>query len=193
MLSQQNIESDLSYAYLHMIAARGGFSCAYAHRHLDDAGVDAVLHEDGRRLAPDSVLMSFEVHVQLKATYQTPAEQDGCFSYSLTVPRYDKLRKPNVNSPRILVVLYLPADAGEWLRHSEDCLVAKRCAYWVSLRNAPDSANPKHQTVYVPRRQILSVESLTELMTRFSRREEIEYEGRPTPARGDEAGDAAGD
>ena len=74
MLSQQNVEADLSYAYLHMIAARGGFSCTYAHRYLDDAGVDAVLHEDGRRLAPDTLLTSFEVHVQLKATYQTPVE-----------------------------------------------------------------------------------------------------------------------
>ncbi len=155
--------------------------------------MDAILHEDGRRLAPDSVLTSFEVHVQLKATYQTPVEQDGDFSYSLTVPRYDKLRKPQVNSPRILVILYLPGDTTEWLRHSEDCLVAKRCAYWVSLRNAPDSANPKHQTVYVPRRQILSVESLTELMTRFSRREEINYEGRHAPAGDDETGDSASD
>ncbi len=193
MLSQQNIESDLSYAYLHMIAARGGFSCAYTHRHLDDAGVDAILHEDGRRLAADSMLTSFEVHVQLKATSQNPVEQDGDFSYSLTVPRYDKLRKSQVNSPRILVILYLPADTSEWLLHSEDCLVAKRCAYWVSLRNAPDSANPKHQTVYVPRRQILSVESLTELMRRFSRREEIIYDGRHAPAGDDEAGDSASD
>lgn len=129
----------------------------------------------------------------MKATYQTPVEQDGYFSYSITVPRYDKLRRPQVNSPRILVVLYLPEDANEWLRHSEDCLVAKRCAYWVRLRNAPECANPKHQTVYVPRRQILSVESLIELMARFSRREEIHYEGRPALAGNDEVGDAARD
>jgi hypothetical protein len=70
LLSQQNIEADLSYAYLHLIAARGGFSCTYTH--------------------------------------QTPVEQDGYFSYSITVPRYDKLRRPQVNSPRILVVFYLP-------------------------------------------------------------------------------------
>ena len=89
------------------------------------------------------------------------------------------------------MILYLPADATEWVRHSEDGLVAKRCAYWVSLRNAPESANPKHQTVYVPRRQILSVEALTGLMTRFSRREEINHEGRPAPAGNHEPGDPA--
>src|SRR5437879_6368467 len=54
-----------------------------------------------------------------------------------------------VNSPRILAVLYLPENADEWLCHSEDALIAKGCLYWVSLRNAAESANPKHQTVYV--------------------------------------------
>ena len=175
MLTQQNIEAELSYAYLHGVASRGGFSCTVADRNLDDAGVDAVVHEDGHRLAPDSLLTSLELHVQLKATFQEPIEQGGRFSYSLTVPHYNRLRTPRVNSPRILVVLYLPPNAEDWLRHSEDGLTSKRCAYWVSLRNALESANPGHQTVYIPRTQMLSVESLTEIMTRSSRREEINY------------------
>jgi hypothetical protein len=176
MLTEQNIEAELSYAYLHAVASRGGFACECSLRHLDDAGIDAVVREDGRRLAGDSFLTSFELHVQLKATYQPPPEIEGRFSYSLSVPRYDKLRNPRVNSPRILAVLYLPENAEEWLCHSEDALIAKRCVYWVSLRNAPESANPKHQTVYVPRAQVLSVAALTQLMTRFSRREEIHYD-----------------
>jgi hypothetical protein len=176
VLTQQNIEAELSYAYLHAVASRGGFSCTYADRHLDDASIDAIVREDGRRLAADSQLMSFEIHIQLKATYQAPIEQNGRYSYSLAVPRYDRLRRPSVQNPRLLVVLYLPPNAEDWLRHSEDGLVAMRCAYWVSLRNAPDSANSKHQTVYVSRAQILSVDSLTSLMTRFSRRQEINYE-----------------
>lgn len=86
MLTQQNIEAELSYAYLHAIATRGGFACEYAHRHLDDAGVDAIVREDGRRLAPDSVWTSFELHVQLKATFQSAVEQDRRYSYSVTIP-----------------------------------------------------------------------------------------------------------
>ena len=73
------------------------------------------------------------------------------------------------------MVLYLPADPSEWLRHSEDALIAKRCAYWVSLRSAPASENVGHQTVYIPRTQVLSITSLTEIMTRCSRDEEINY------------------
>jgi hypothetical protein len=177
VLSKQNIEAELSYAYLHAVAAQAGFGCKAGARHDDDAGVDAIVSEDRRRLAKESVLTSFDLHVQLKATYQTPVEQDGKYSFNLTIPRYDKLRNPAVNSARLLVVLYLPADANDWLTHSEEAMIARRCAYWVSLKNAPASINPKNQTVYIPRRQLLSPASLTALMTQLSKREEIHYEG----------------
>lgn len=175
MLTLQNIESELSYAYLHALASRAGFECTYSGRHHDSAGIDAVVREDGRRLANDSVLTSFEVHIQLKATFQPPVEQDGKYSFSLDVQQYNKLRHARVQSPRLLVVMYLPANVDEWLRHTEDGMMSKRCAYWVSLRNASDSVNSTTQTVYLPRRQFLSADSLTELMTQFSRREEINY------------------
>ena len=42
-LSPQNIESELSYAYLHAIAAHSGFGCKIGTRHDDNAGVDAIL------------------------------------------------------------------------------------------------------------------------------------------------------
>jgi len=143
------------------------------------AGIDAVVREDGRRLVADSLLTSFSVDIQLKATCLTPAEHDGGFSYSLPVPQYDRLRGTRVLTPRLLVVLYLPDREEDWLVHREESLVAKRCAYWVSLRGAPESGNPKYQTISIPRRQVFSVDALTELMTRFSRREEVRYETRP--------------
>lgn len=37
----QNIESELSYAYLHAVAAKAGMSCKQGDRHDDGAGVDA--------------------------------------------------------------------------------------------------------------------------------------------------------
>jgi hypothetical protein len=175
MLTEQNIEAELSYAYLHAVATRGGFSCSYTHRHLDDVGVDAQIHEDGRFLATDSIHSSFALHVQLKATRVPPIEQDGRFSFSLPLRQYNKLRETRLASARILVVLLLPPDPVDWLRHSEDALIAKRCAYWVSLRGAMPSANDTAQTVYLPRQQVLSAESLTAVMTRCSRNEEMPY------------------
>lgn len=175
MLSEQNIEAELSYAYLHAVATRGGFACSYTNRHLDDAGVDAQIHEDGRLLAADSIHASFTLHAQLKATRVTPVEQNGKFSFNLKVGQYNRLRETRLASPRIMVVLYLPPEPSEWLRHSEECLIAKRCAYWVSLRGAPASPNESTQTVYIPRNQVLSVDALTAIMTRCSRDEEMLY------------------
>ena len=142
---------------------------------MDSVAVDAILREEGRFLAADSVLGSFEVHLQLKATYQRLAEIDGRWSFSLPLHQYNRLREPRVQNARILVVMQLPANPEEWLRHSEESLVAKQCAYWVSLRGAQASENEKEQTVHVPRSQLLSPGSLTALMTRFSRREVITY------------------
>jgi hypothetical protein len=76
----------------------------------------------------------------------------------------------------VLVVLFLPEDPLQWLLHSEDGLIARRCAYWVSLFTAPASTNEKYQTVYLPRSQVLSVAGLTALMTRISRKEVLGYE-----------------
>jgi len=97
-------------------------------------------------------------------------------SYALTVPHYDKLRTAEIAAPRLLVVLRLPPAAEEWLQITEEALVAKRCAYWVSLSGAEPSDNSKNQTVYVPRMNLLSPQGLTALMSRFSRREVIRYE-----------------
>jgi hypothetical protein len=175
MLTAQNIEAELSYAYLHAVVSKAGFSCEYRNRHLDGAGVDATITEDGRKLADDSVLTSFSVDVQLKATYQHLAEQNDRLSYALSVPHYDKLRVEALASPRLLVVLRLPPNPEEWLQISEDALVAKRCAYWLSLRGAPASGNLESQTVDIPRPNLVSPLGLTTLMARFSRLEVLRY------------------
>ncbi len=106
----------------------------------------------GGRLADDSILTSFSVDIQLKATYRELPEQDGRLSYVLSVPHYDKLRLEEVAAPRLLVLMRLPHHPEEWLQFTEEALVAKRCAYWVSLRGAPASANDDSQTVYIPAR-----------------------------------------
>src|SRR5687768_1970226 len=107
MLSSKNIESELSYAYLHAIASNAGVICEYAGRHSDEAGVDAQLRVKGR-LATDSKFTSFTVDVQLKATIGMPLEQDGRYSHSLKIKNYNELRSTATISPHLLVVLYLP-------------------------------------------------------------------------------------
>lgn len=175
LLSENNIQAELSYAYLHAVAARAGFGCQAGDRHEHGIGVDAKLRIR-ERFGPQSILTNFTVDVQLKATSEEATEIDGKYRYSLRLKNYNELRSVECQAPQLLVVLWLPADSGKWLVHSAERLVCQRCAYWVSLRAAPPSANEKAQTVSIPRDNLLSVTKLRELMERFSRREVIDYE-----------------
>ena len=173
MLTIQNIESELSYAYLHAIASRGGIICENTGRHTDDAGVDVVLRVKGK-LDDDSILTQFTVEVQLKATKKIPLEQNGRYSHSLKVKNYDELRSTNTGVQQLLVILFLPEDVESWLTHSEDHLLTRRCAYWISLRGAPPTDHDS-KTIYIPRTNMLSVEALRTIMTLASKREELDY------------------
>jgi hypothetical protein len=176
-LSAENVESELSYAYLHAVAAHAKVGCEVAGRHDDNAGVDAKLTGWGP-FPGGGYRNEVDIKVQLKATKQQPAIVGNCWSYSLCgIARYDDLRTEAVSTPRILVVLFLPAAQNEWLSHSEDALSLRKCAYWVSLRGAPASENATAQTVYLPRTQRFDPNGLITLMTRLSHNDIPSYQG----------------
>ena len=176
-LTENDIKAELSYAYLHAVAARAGFGCEVAGRHSDNAGVDAYIRVK-ERLSAESLHTNFAFEVQLKATGRPTAPEAGKLSYWLDdVGRYDELRERSGPMPKLLVVLFLPENAAEWLEHSEVSLVIKRCAYWVSLWDAPASANKKGQTVYLSETNVLSAEGLRSVARRLSREEELTYAG----------------
>ncbi len=173
-LSDNDVKSELSYAYLHAVAARAALSCEVTSRHSDAAGVDAVLRARGLP-RPPARYSELTVEVQLKATSEPLAEQGGRHSFWLKREHYDKLRSTVVRPPRILVVLLLPANPQDWLTVTEAELVARRCAYWVSLFGAPPSANTSGQTVYLPRANLFTVEALRGLVEKLAREEDIPY------------------
>lgn len=176
-LSPANIESELSYAYLHAVASAAGASCSITTRHEDNTGVDAKLVAWGP-FPGGGYRTEVDIKVQLKATTSVPANSSGCLSYSLKgIPQYNDLRSDAVATPRILVVLFLPSpDAAEWISHTEDALSLHKCAYWVSLRGAAESMNDTRQTVYLPLRQRFDAPSLKALFAAASRCEVPTYQ-----------------
>ena len=158
LLSMNEIEAELSYAYLHAVASRGGFACEVAGRQSDRAGIDARLHVR-ERLAENAVFTDFPIEIQLRATSREPVLQRGHYSYWLKSDHYDKLRDPGVWNLRLLVVLYLPEDQTRWLSHDEEGLLTRRCAYWVTLkggrsereRNRPNRLPPQGQLFFTRR------------------------------------------
>ena len=169
-LSPLNIESELSYAYLHAVASKAGMACNVAGRHEDNNGVDATLTAWGP-FTNGGYLTEVDIKVQLKATTATPTDDGTNLSYFLSgVNRYNDLRTETVNAARILVVLFLPADAQNWLNHSENELALRRCAYWQSLRGAPATTNSTGETVYLPKAQMFTPQALADLAAQLSHR-----------------------
>lgn len=176
-LSDQNVESELSYAYLHAVAAHAGASCSASGRHLDNAGVDATLTGWGP-FPGGGYRQEVNINIQLKATVKAPTIVGSSFSYSLDgIQRYNDLRTDAVALPRILVVLFLPHAREEWITHEDNGLSLHRCAYWVSLRGAQPSTNKTAQTVYLPTCQRFDVAGLSTLMGAISRCEIPNYQG----------------
>lgn len=176
LLTENNIKAELSYAYLHAVASRAGLGCEVAGRHTDGDGVDAIVRAR-ERFSGQSVLTRFTVEIQLKATSTEPAiDARDRYPFSLAIDHYDKLRDVEAGAQQILVVLFLPGDPTRWLAHSPEGLIARRCAYWVSLRGAPESGNTTSQTVYVPRSNVFSVEGLRSVFAGRSLGGWIDYE-----------------
>ncbi len=176
-LNALNIESELSYAYVHAVASWQGINCKMGNRHDDNAGVDAHLTA-WSPFEDQGYLSEVDLKIQLKATIQKPTDHGAHFSYFLQgKERYNDLRCETHAIPRILVVLFLPVGSENWLIHSTEELVLKKCAYWVSLRGAPETDNSSGVTVKLPKSQLFSPESLSKLCGRLSRRDFPGYEG----------------
>lgn len=176
-LSPNDVESELSYAYLHAVASAAAASCSVTCRHEDNAGVDARIVGWGP--FPDGgYRREVDLKVQLKATTAAPATVSDCLSYFLNgVSRYNDLRSEAVSTPRILVVLFLPStNEHDWITHTDEALSLHKCAYWASLRGAPESANASGETIYLPQSQRFDAMGLRHLFAMISRQEAPLYQ-----------------
>lgn len=103
--------------------------------------------------------------MQLKCTAaDIPTSSD--ISFALKLKTYDDLRVERVDLtvPRILVVALVPDDIESWLDQSEERLLMKRCAYWVSLRGMEEVENTSSVTVRLPRSNLFTVDALGSIM-----------------------------
>ncbi|WP_084164949.1 DUF4365 domain-containing protein [Skermanella stibiiresistens] len=169
-LSSQNVEAELSYAYLHAVASYAGMSCRSGDRHEDNAGIDAVI--TAWQPIPKGLWgwrSEVDIKIQLKATILPVVEAGDFIPYFLRgVDRYNDLRCSTLAAARILVIMFLPKNPTEWLNVSPNELLMKDCAYWTSLRAAPESKNISGETIYIPRNQLFSPASLLDLATNLS-------------------------
>jgi hypothetical protein len=162
MLNDNNRKAELSYAYLHAVAAAAGFACRDTHRHLDGCGVDAQI-DVSEQLDPNASLTDFSLHVQLKATSATLPIVGGKLSFSLDVDQYNRLRRKTVSIPKLIVLMTLPETNESWLNVSANELVARHCARWTCIYGAPDSPNATKVTVRFDVNRVLTPLALRDI------------------------------
>ncbi len=169
MLSPNDIKERLSLAYLQAIASRAGFSVETVD--VDRDSVDLRICARGQ-FAEDANLTSPELAVQLKATARGLSEGDE-FAFALSRKNYNDLIAPSL-VPRILVVFVMPEDESEWLTHTPESLIMRRCAYWLSLRGRPPTTNETSQTVHLSRQRPLTHDALRELLRKVACQEGLD-------------------
>lgn len=158
-----DIESELSYAYLHAVAAKAGMSCVVAGRHVDNNGCDALLNYFGKTEHP--YLTDVQLDIKLKATVSDTGNYPDHHTYFIQgKSRYDKLRVKAGRVDKFLVVLFLPKEPEKWLTCGPEKLILMKSAYWVNLYDAEPSSNETGQTVYLPKANLLTPEALIQLV-----------------------------
>jgi Domain of unknown function (DUF4365) len=169
MLTRNQIESELSLAYLHAVAANEGFAVDVPH--IDSDSVDAEICAKGK-IDVTSTKHSPKIQVQLKATFNAEINENGEIPFSLSIKNYNDLRVDTV-LPRLLIILVLPPEQINWLTHQHDKLILQKCAYYINLKGLPSSTNAGHQTVYVPVTNMLTSVALKDLMIKASKLEDL--------------------
>ena len=155
LLSNPDTKEALSRVYATAVATRGGYSTSTPWPDRDS--VDLRIAAGGRgRPALD---------LQLKATVGLGQPGADRLSFRLKAKNYHDLRVAT-QTPRLLVVLELPEDESQWMTVTEEELVLRRRAYWLSLLNYEDIVGQETVTVHIPRGNLFNVEALRTLMER---------------------------
>jgi hypothetical protein len=158
----------VSRAYIHTIAARCGLGCSFRDF---DYGIDLTVHAI-RRKGLRYVEAGFSLDIQAKST-TTAVVTASQVLYDMEVKTYDDLRDTEIGCPRILVLLVLPKEETAWTEQTEEHLLLRRCAYWISLKGRGPTTNTETIRVTIPRTNVFSVAALLQLMDKVRKREEL--------------------
>ncbi|MDR2117151.1 MAG: DUF4365 domain-containing protein [Planctomycetaceae bacterium] len=163
------IQSNLSFSYLHAVVSRAGGICEQTNRDADNMGIDARLTFSGKKK-----IKIIDINVQLKSIRQKPIIVDNKIHYSLTAKQFDKYTQKST-TPFLFILFHVPDNPKDWLSLSENELILKKCSYWTSLTGAPPCEG-NSTTIFIPTKNLFSVEQLQTLINKLSEEKELRYE-----------------
>lgn len=170
MITINHQKESLSRSLIQAIAGRCGMICSYREFDygIDVKVCDVIVRTDRAGSAHETrryVESGFDIAIQAKSTTQFTIEDDAIV-YDLEAKNYNDLRDTDVGTPRILVLLLLPSDEGQWLNLTEDQIILRRCAYWYSVLGSPETNNNSTVRIRIPRANLFTVDALNLLMQR---------------------------
>ena len=169
MLTENKIKEEINLAYVVAVAATNGFATEITR--VDNDSVDVTIRCNGYLVSGESTLYSPEIKLQLKATSNANIIAEN-IHFALPIKNYNDLKAMSA-VPRLLVVLCLPEDKADWLTHSADELILKKCAYYLNLFGMPDKNNDVTVTVKIPLANVFSPDTLYDLMLKTSKQESL--------------------
>lgn len=139
-------KEQLSVAFVHAIATRGGYTIG--NWNVDKDGVDVTLRHRG--------LM---VDLQLKCTCSPIQTREG-YSYPLDASTYDKLRERERSAPGYLGLVIAPRDVEEWIKHDPKEVLLACHGYWARIQDRDDPATGETKSITLPDLQVLDTDAM---------------------------------
>ena len=162
-MNEKIFEEDLSISYLRAVAAKAEVDVNVKRRDVHSQDVELTR----QIITAGGEVFVVNLNVQLKATFSEYTEMDTTIKYPLKVKNYNDLRKKST-TPIILGLLILPKEKEDWVNQTATELTLKYCMYWLNLKGAPETENDVSVTVEIPKSQILSSNSMIDLMQRIA-------------------------
>jgi hypothetical protein len=161
MLDDNVIKEALSFSYVRTISYYAGYS---AGKPEYDYGIDLTIKDIEKRPSGRTFESGIRLDAQLKSTvtFQETASE---IIYDLRNKNYNDLIITSSATPRILVLLCLPREKGEWVKQDVDSLIMKKCAFWKYLGGLPSVPDTESTTtINISKLNVFSVEHLKRIM-----------------------------
>ena len=151
LLGDNDRKEQLSLAYLHALAAVGGYTVSIPN--LDRDSNDICISSGSSRRS--------SVQFQLKAT-SSPNWSADALRFQLKAKNYNDLARRR-QVPLLLAVMVLPERPTEWLTLTPDEMVLKKCVYWMSLIGEKET-DQGSKLVQIPKINLLTLDCLSDLI-----------------------------
>ena len=121
-MNQNERKQQFSFAYIHAVATAADLTMDETDVDIDSVDLEVKGKGFGEPISSPTIGM------QVKCT-SAHQPRDGVLSFPLPVKNYNELRwKDEAMTPRILVVVVVPENEGDWLEQNEDSLIRKPSA-----------------------------------------------------------------